>query len=181
MDINELKRKLSNLKTQIKDWVDKGKDASELVNKLHDIIDELKELGFVAQIKADYLTKEYWSKKEQSKFENQEPPCTKEPQKKIKPNQDSFILCLAWSSDNNETPEQVSKVEKYFEELALPVLDEDINIIGNRTEHVLRYEFKGSEDAFRLLKICTQFVLDAFAKSDFEKFNIAIYGKKKNY
>jgi hypothetical protein len=161
--------------------VDKGKDASELVNKLHDIIDELKELGFVAQIKADYLTKEYWSKKEQSKLENQEPPYTKEPQKKIKPNQDSFILCLAWSSDNNETPEQVSKVEKYFEELALPVLDEDINIIGNRTEHVLRYEFKGSEDAFRLLKICTQFVLDAFAKSDFEKFNIAIYGKKKNY
>jgi hypothetical protein len=29
--------------------------------------------------------------------------------------------------------------------------------------------------------MCTQFVLDAFAKTDFEKFNIAIYGKRKKY
>ena len=46
------------------------------------------------------------------------------------------------------------------------------------------YDFglmKGSEESFRLLKICTQFVLDTFAESDFDKFNIAVYGKRKNY
>jgi hypothetical protein len=48
-------------------------------------------------------------------------------------------------------------------------------------EHVKRYEFNGTEDSFRMLKMCTQFVLDAFAKTDFEKFNIAIYGKRKKY
>ena len=50
-----------------------------------------------------------------------------------------------------------------------------------KTEYVLKYEFEGSDESFRMLKICTQFVLDTFAQSDFDRFNIAVYGKKKNY
>ena len=61
------------------------------------------------------------------------------------------------------------------------ILDESHKVNEMYTEHILKYEFKGSEEAFRLLKICTQFVLDSFAETDFDKFNIAIYGKKKNF
>ena len=73
------------------------------------------------------------------------------------------------------------KVKDYFKELGLPVIDESVGEIEDRVEHVLRYEFKGSEESFRMLKMCTQFVLDTFAKTDFEKFNIAIYGKRKKF
>ena len=82
--------------------------------------------------------------------------------------------------DGAPEPIQLQKVKDYFYELCLPVLDsEDRKVTDTLTEHILKYEFKGTEESFRLLKICTQFVLDAFAQTDFDKFNIAIYGKKK--
>lgn len=184
MDINELKKKRTNLQIRIKEWVDKGKNAKELVDEYHILLDELRKNNVKVEIRADYLHKSYWEKESKNA-----PTKTheinqhiKEEEPNIKPTQDSFILCLAWTDiiDKN-TPEQINKVMDYFKELCLPLLDEEINNIDNRVEHVIRYEFKGSEESFRLLKICTQFILDSFAQSEFEKFNIAIYGKKKKY
>ena len=184
MNVNELKKKRTNLQLRIKEWVDKGKDAKELVNEYHIILDELRKNGVRAEAKADYLQKEYWDK---THPKPSQPKCynpISEPtvDKPITPSQDSFILSLAWvSGGNNEKPEQVKKVQDYFNELGLPIIDESVGEIETRMEHVMRYEFKGSEESFRMLKMCTQFVLDTFAKTDFEKFNIAIYGKKKKY
>lgn len=185
MDINELKRRRLRLRDKIKTYDSKGKDASQLVHEYYELIEELKKYGINHEIKAQYLQKSYWENKfenaSQSTQKNKSNIIKKEEQI-IKPNQDSFTLCLAWTDiTDKSTPEQIKKVMNYFEELCLPILDEDINNIDNRVEHVLRYEFKGSEESFRLLKICTQFILDSFAQSEFEKFNIAIYGKKKKY
>lgn len=184
MDVNKLKRKRINLRTKIKGLVDKGQDARELVNKHQILVDELRKYGVKIEAKADYLQKEYWDKQ----VKPSQPKCynpISEPeikQETIKLSQDTFILCLAWSASlQNETPEQVTKVMDYFKELGLPLIDESVGEIDKRMEHVLRYEFSGSEESFKMLKTCTQFVLDAFAKTDFEKFNIAIYGKKKKY
>lgn len=181
MDINDLKRQRTNLQLRIKEWVDKGKDAKQLVYEYHELLDKLRAVGVKAEAKADYLQKEYWDKQVTPKQTPKKPePEIK--QETIKPSQDTFILCLAWSASlQNETPEQVTKVMDYFKELGLPLIDESVGEIDKRMEHVLRYEFSGSEESFKMLKTCTQFVLDAFAKTDFEKFNIAIYGKKKKY
>ena len=183
MDINKLKKRRLRLRDKIKTYDTKGKDAIQLVYEYHDLIEELKKHGINHEIKATYLQKSYWDNKYKiagdKKIQLPEQP----KQEPIKPSQDSFILCLAWSelNSNEPAPTQIKKVMDYFNELCLPLLDEDVNHIDNRTEHVMRYEFKGSEESFRLLKLCTQFVLDAFAQTDFERFNIAIYGKKKNY
>lgn len=191
MDVAKLKRKRMNLRTKIRQLYDKGENVKELVYKYHEILNELQQLGVKTEIKNQYLYKEYWDDKDTSTpiKKVQLPGSTwglqqvelKEPES-IKPVQDSFILCLAWSASlANDTPEQVTKVMDYFKELGLPVIDESVGEIESRMEHVMRYEFKGTEESFRMLKMCTQFVLDAFAKTDFEKFNIAIYGKKKKY
>lgn len=183
MDINKLKKQRLRLRDKIKAYDTKGKDAIQLVYEYHDLIEELKKYGVNHEIKATYLQKSYWDNKykiaNDKKIQLPEQP----KQESIKPFQDSFILCLAWSelNSNESAPTQIKKVMDYFNELCLPLLDEDINHIDNRIEHIMRYEFKGSEESFRLLKLCTQFVLDAFAQTDFERFNIAIYGKKKNY
>lgn len=185
MNVNELKRKRINLQMRIKEWVDKGKNAKDLVNEYHILLDELRKNGIKAEIKADYLHKSYWEN-EPTKItpikSNKIDQRIKAEEPRIKPTQDSFILCLAWTDVIcKSTPAQIKKVMDYFNELCLPLIDEEVNHIDNRTEHILKYEFKGSEESFRLLKLCTQFVLDAFAQTDFEKFNIAIFGKKKNF
>ena len=185
MDINELQKERFKLRTKIREWYRKGKNAKELVLKLMEVQNELIKLGVSATNKKDYLTLEFWDKFEGNEptkpiKAQQIPQLIEEPP--IKPIQDSFILCLAWTAGpQNETPEQVKKVQDYFNELGLPIIDEEVSDTHDRLEHVLRYEFNVSEKSFRLLKMCTQFVLDAFAKTDFEKFNIAIYGKKKKY
>lgn len=183
MDIEKLKKKRTYLYMKIRKHYNAGKNVKDLVYEYHNILNELKEKGVKVEVKVDYLTKEYWQdhpipqKKISKKIQPMHPA-----ESSIKPIQDSFILCLAWSANiANETPEQVKKVQDYFQELGLPIIDESVGKIESRMEHVLRYEFNGTEDSFKMLKMCTQFVLDAFAKTDFEKFNIAIYGKRKKY
>lgn len=187
ISIAELKKERGNLQARIKDWYDKGKNAKELVYRFHEIQDELIRRGEKVTYRAEYFNLDFWdtfvekspSKPTQTYTPKPQPVIQEEP---IKPIQDSFILCLAWTAgEHNETPEQVKKVQDYFNELGLPIIDEEVSDTHDRLEHVLRYEFNGSEESFRLLKMCTQFVLDAFAKTDFEKFNIAIFGKKKKF
>jgi hypothetical protein len=177
MDVEELKKKRTYLYMKIRKYYNAGKNAKDIVYEYHNILDELRRCGVKVEVKTDYLTKEYWQDHPSLVIQNKV-----QKSKPITPSQDSFILSLAWvSGNNNEKPEQVKKVQDYFNELGLPIIDESVGEIETRMEHVMRYEFKGSEESFRMLKMCTQFVLDTFAKTDFEKFNIAIYGKKKKY
>jgi hypothetical protein len=185
MEINDLKKRRLRLRDKIKLYDLKGKDATKMVYEYHELIEELKKCGINHEIKAPYLQKSYWDnkfKKASQQIQENNSNIIKKEELLIKPTQDSFILCLAWTDIIYETtPSQIKKVMDYFNELCLPLIDEEVNHIDNRTEHILKYEFKGSEESFRLLKLCTQFVLDAFAQTDFEKFNIAIFGKKKNF
>lgn len=179
MDVEKLKKKRTYLYMKIRKYYNAGKNAKDLVYEYHNILDELRRCGVKVEVKTNYLTKEYWQDHPSLVIQNK---VQKSKSESIKPTRDSFLLCLAWSASlQNETPEQVTKVIDYFRELGLPLIDESVGEIDKRMEHVLRYEFSGSEESFKMLKTCTQFVLDAFAKTDFEKFNIAIYGKKKKY
>lgn len=174
--INDLQKKRTNLLFRIKYRIKAGKNAKDLVVEYHKIKDQLIALGVNVEIRADYLKMEYWGEKptEISKSE---------PIKEIAtPNQQHiYTLNLAWVDTTNSTPPQVQKVKDYFNDLCLKCNGEDITITPNGVEHILKYEFEGVEESFRLLKICTQFVLDSFAQSDFDKFNIAVFGKKRPY
>lgn len=191
LEIKKLKTKRFNLREKIRKYMKNGKNAKHLVIEFHEVIEKLREYGFNATIEKDYLQTEYWDNfalekpiKSQKDNKIKPTPVPKPIQNTdIKIDNKSFSLCLAWTSlDNFPTPIQINKVKGYFDELCLKVEDESSKIVSpGCTEHILRYEFEGSEESFRLLKICTQFVLDSFAESDFDKFNIAVYGKRKNY
>lgn len=181
-DISTLKRKRVNLQLRIKEWVDKGKNAKYLVIEYHQLLDQLRTHGIKVENRADYLQLEYWDEskkttikkidKKQTSIKTEDPISTK----------NSYILCLAWVEQTNNTPIQVQKVKDYFNEICLECMGTDARKVDNeKTEYILKYEFEGSDESFRLLKTCTQFVLDTFAQSDFDRFNIAVYGKKKNF
>ena len=185
-DIVTLKRKRANLHLRIKKWANKGKNAKELVVEYHQILNQLKELGVKVENRTDYLQLEYWDKfvskpKTEKKRTSVTPRSTARKENPVS-SKHSYALCLAWVEQSNETPVQVQKVKDYFEELCLKNIGADTRKVDDlKTEYVLKYEFEGSDESFRMLKICTQFVLDTFAQSDFYRFNIAVYGKKKNY
>jgi hypothetical protein len=191
-EIKKLKTRRFNLREKIRACVKKGKNAYDYVIELHEVLAKLRGFGINVSVEKDYLQIEYWNNFENSsqkpiqKPKHSKPIKSQNNENKIKENkrnQDSFSLCLAWTSiDGCPTPIQVQKVKEYFEELCMELEDESSKVCGpGCTEHILKYKFEGSEESFRLLKICTQFVLDTFAESDFDKFNIAVYGKRKNY
>lgn len=191
-EIKKLKTRRFNLREKIRTCVKKGKNAYDYVIELHEVLAKLRGFGINVSVEKDYLQIDYWdnfessSQKSTQKIHHTKPIKNQSKENKIKENkqkQDSFSLCLAWTSiDGCPTPVQVQKVKEYFEELCMELEDESSKIHDpGCIEHILRYKFEGSEESFRLLKICTQFVLDTFAESDFDKFNIAVYGKRKNY
>lgn len=182
-DIVTLKRKRANLHLRIKKWANKGKNAKELVIEYHQILNQLKELGVKVENRTNYLQLEYWDNFTSGhKTEKKRTSITPRSKEDPVSSKHSYTLCLAWVEQSDETPIQVQKVKDYFEELCLKNIGADTRKVDNsKTEYVLKYEFEGSDESFRMLKICTQFVLDTFAQSDFDRFNIAVYGKKKNY
>lgn len=182
-EIIKLQNRRFNLREKIRSYYEKNKNAYDLVVEFHDVINKLKSLGYQADVRKEYLQLEYWEN-----FQKNQKPTTiiqdKPEEKQNDPKQkDSYFLYLAWTElYKSKTPIQIQKVKDYFNELGMSVEDESVkNIDDNHKEYILRYNFEGSEDSFRMLKLCTQFVLDTFAESDFDKFNIAVYGKKKNY
>lgn len=181
-EIKKLKTKRFNLREKIRTYVKNGKNAKELVIEFHQVIQRLRELGFNASIEKDYLQLEYWDESKKTSIKKIDKKPTPIKTKDPLPIKNSYILCLAWVEQTNNTPIQVQKVKDYFSELCLECIGTDTRKVDNeKTEYILKYEFEGSDESFRMLKICTQFVLDTFAQSDFDRFNIAVYGKKKNY
>lgn len=172
--IKKLQDKRFYLRDKIRSYVKDQKNAYEIVLEYHNILSQLRDHGVHVENRADYLQLEYWVKS-----------VTNEERVNIQNDSKNnyFSLCLAWTSINGcQVPTQVKIVKEYFDELGLKLDDEDIRQTNaGYSEYVLKYEFEGPEESFRLLKICTQFILDTFAETDFDKFNIAVYGKRKNY
>lgn len=194
-EIDVLKRKRGFLSLKIRKYVLKNKNAYQFVVEYNEMTNKLINMGRKVAIQTEHLKLENWTPEGYKLAEKPMTPikstkkisevCKASEQKKteLKFKQDSYILCLAWTEvDGAPEPVQLQKVKDYFCELCLPILDTEIRkVTNNLTEHVLKYEFKGTEDAFRLLKVCTQFVLDSFAQTDFDRFNIAVFGKKKGF
>lgn len=190
-EIAKIKKRRDSLKIKIREKMNRKKPAYDLVKEFTDLTNILISQGHKLSINAECLKLENWTEsgyKDWSEkdmipvavdkaYPNKLPIKIKQ---KTKPVED-YSICLAWTEKSgSDKPVQVKKVEEFFEELCLKKLDYQVNKIDTtRSEYILKYEYPGTEDAFRLLKMCTQFVLDSFAVSDYDRFNIAIYGKKK--
>lgn len=181
--VKKLRSRRFYLRDKIRSLKNKNQNARDYVIEYLDILEQLKSFGIKAENHTDYLQLEYWDKQPTSnKHAIQKTP--KEQTTNQKPikntSEEKYTLCLAWTEVSGaELPVQIAYVKEYFNDLCLKCISDDVNEIKKGyAEHILKYEYKGTEDAFRMLKLCVQFVLDTFAKSDFDKFNIAIYGRK---
>lgn len=100
----------------------------------------------------------------------------------VKNNSDQkYTLSLAWTeSPREDISSTIDIIKDYFEDLNMNALEEENYNNGDGIEHKIKYEFEGDERAFKILKYSAQFLLDTISNTDYEKFNIAIFGKKQS-
>ena len=164
--------------------------------ELYDLTKKLRSVGKRVSDDADWLKYEYWGitedvvndvKKHPEKYISSS--STKKPvnkqitQPKISiapPKKNKYIISLAWTEDNTHNLKNtIDVIKEYFDDLDLKNVGTEQFDKGNVTEYVSKYEWVGDDESFKILKYSSQFILDTVSKSDYEKFNIAIYGKKK--
>ena len=194
-EIDKIKKRRDSLKLTIREKYMKKKPAYKWVKELDELTKQLNEIGSNVSIQVDYMKLENWTESGYKFWDEKDmvpvaspvipfdqiPKSTNQKSKQKTKPVEEYNICLAWREKvGSSKPVQVQKVEEFFGDLCLKRVDFETNKIGGDVaEYILKYEYPGTEDAFRLLKMCTQFVLDAFAQSDYDNFNIAIYGKKK--
>ena len=166
------------------------------VIELYDLTKKLRSVGKRVSDDADWLKYEYWGitedvvndvKKHPEKYissSNVKKPVNKQIiQPKISvapPKKSKYIISLAWTEDNTHNLKNtIDVIKEYFDDLDLKNVGTEQFDKGNVTEHVSKYEWVGDDESFKILKYSSQFILDTVSKNDYEKFNIAIYGKKK--
>lgn len=166
------------------------------VIELCDLTKKLRSVGKRVSDDAAWLKYEYWGitedvvndvKKHPEKYissSNIKKPVTKQiTQPKIStvpPKKSKYIISLAWTEDNTHNLKNtIDVIKEYFDDLDLKNVDTEQFDKGNVTEYVSKYEWVGDDESFKILKYSSQFILDTVSKNDYEKFNIAIYGKKK--
>ena len=159
MDINKIKRKRMNLRTKIREYINKGKDVSDLYNQYINILNELKSVGVKVSTKE---TTAYLKNLNKPKFIN--------PNNKINIEIENnyYILNLAWTGE-----ESIIGIDKYLNHIGLQYLE--VEDFGE--EHIAKYKYIGEDNGFNVIKKSTQYILDSFVSNQ----NINVYGKKLNY
>lgn len=101
-------------------------------------------------------------------------------QPKNTPVLNKHIISLAWTeSPSQDISNTIDKIKEYFDDLGIEAVEQDDYNSGAGIEHKIKYEFEGDERSFKILKYSAQFLLDTISNTDYEKFNIAIFGKKQ--
>lgn len=184
-EIEALVKKRNNLNLKVKEWVKKNKNAYQLVVEFESLTNVLKAAGRNVAIQSECLKIENWEKGGKYyhlREELQVQPTIIQKEQNTKPSNNSYVLNLSWTElFQSSEPKPIKMIQDFLSKLGLKETEKDINNNGLVVEHTIKYEYNGSDDAFNVLKAGSQFILDTFSKSDYEKFNIAIYGKKQNY
>lgn len=91
-----------------------------------------------------------------------------------------YTLSLAWTeSPTQDISNTINTIKEYFDDLDMKESECEQFSNGEETEYKIKYDFEGDERTFKILKYSAQFILDTISNTDYEKFNIAIFGKKK--
>lgn len=193
-EILVIKKRRDRLKITIRELVAKQKNAYDKVVKFNEWTDLLIKEGYKLSIKADILKLESWEEGGKYYEYRQQPtpiknttkvnstPSTKIQTESISEEEKTkkYILCLAWTDNKGDgESKQVKEIKSLINTLYMKLVDTEEVANGDRVDHILKYEFVGTHDAFSLLKQVLQWVADSFALSEMDKFNVAVYGKKK--
>ena len=183
-EIKKLKRKRDSLRTKIGEWRDRGKNAYEFTLEYKELTESLQKLGCNVESRAEWLQPEFWQKDIKIKKKKQKTEHPKKPDPPT-PKNNIYILSLAWMESSLKNQQNfngtINKVTEYLDTLGLKKVEEDFNEISNTIEKIVKYEFEGNDQSFQIVKLGTTYLLDMIAKNEYEKINIAIYGKKRNY
>lgn len=194
-EINELKRKRTNLATKIREWKEQGKNAKELAIEYQTITEKLQQCGLNVFIGADYLKADYWDKPvgtlkptvdvkvckiKTEKEYTQQRSTTELVDDKIKAI-NYYSICLAWEcKDIQEFPNGIKLIKNCFNDLGLKEISDECYQMGSCVEHMAKYRFIGDDDSFNIIKTFAQSVLDSITLIDDNKNNTTIFGKKIN-
>lgn len=181
-EIKSIKKVRYKLRENITKNINKGiktDEVKQMVLNYHDLTKQLTDAGCNVSIKLDYLQLDYWDNISNT---IQVSSIQSTPLNIINDivEQQKYIISLAWTETPNQSiSDTINKIKEYFDDMDIKEIDHDIYKNGNNLENIIKYEFDGNDGSFKILKYSAQFLLDTISHTDYEKFNIAIYGKKK--
>jgi hypothetical protein len=182
-DIKELRHKLTKLRDRVRFGNLRGADTYKYVLEYHEIMDDIKKLGGRTQTACDYLDpKSYvqidgkWVYKGNKKTKVVPQKTTNNIiDKQLVPQHKTYTLSILWISSDETKPDIIDRIGDYFNSVGVKYIKENTTQNGNQYEHILKYSFNGDDQSFKLLKRCTQFLLDELSTT--KEFNIEIFGK----
>lgn len=189
-EILALKKRRGQLSTIIRNYIERKRYAYDKVLEFIELTKKLNSYGCKLSCDNEYVKLENWEKG--GKFyhcleypKTNSVGTTKARTTKVgtTPNVEqpkTYILCLAWTDNKGDgESKQVKEIKSLINTLYMKLIDTEEVTNGDRVDHILKYEFVGTHDAFSLLKQVLQWVADSFAVNEMDKFNVAVYGKKK--
>lgn len=161
----KLKRKRMNMRTKIREHINKGKNVDKLKEEYQKILDELVSLGVNVSTKSstDYLhgpVKIYNIIKTESVGESQE---------KI----EEYKLNISWT---NKIDISIIDTLKIYLDKYCTFVSEDYNDMITRKEYTITYLYKGLETSFNQFKSYMITTLDILNTDN--KYDIGIFGNK---
>ena len=183
-NIQELKKKHYNIKEVIKNHIRRKTDCKKQVEQYLKIINELRNAGVEVNDTSSYINqalKQYNIIKvsgdnsfntQSDKIETSTIP--QEPEKSI------YKITLAWTERPGREPDNtVQIIENYFKENGAREVDRTSADFDEYKENMCSYEWNGDDKEFAILRKSANYILDVFAKNQYERFNISIFGNKK--
>lgn len=189
-EILALKHRRGQLKTIIRNYIERKRYVYDKVLEFIELTKKLNSYGCKLSCDNEYVKLENWEKGgkfyhclEYPKTNSAETSRVGTTKVGTTPNDDqpkTYILCLAWTNNKGDgESKQVKEIKSLINTLYMKLVDTEEVTNGDRVDHILKYEFVGTHDAFSLLKQVLQWVADSFAVNEMDKFNVAVYGKKK--
>lgn len=189
MDINELEKKRRSLGTLIGEWINRNKSPKDIklkVQEYFDITNQLNQTNKNICIRSKHLTPQYWDthtvedyKKDKESgslsITSQQTPQIKIVEKlKVIKEENYYILRIAWDDIDNQYKDVFDKyMQPYLQKLPIRFKTKDFSEFDNRCEWMYKYEYKGSSDAFNVIKSSIEYI------AEINGMKAEIFGKQK--
>ena len=92
----------------------------------------------------------------------------------------TYKITLAWTEKPGHKPDNTLKIiENYLTENGAKMIEDTPAEFNGYTEIMRSYKWTGGDKEFTILRKSANYILDVFAQNQYEKFNISIFGNKK--
>lgn len=186
-EIIELRRRHFNIKTTIREWVQRGKDPTPKITEYKEIVKQLNQKGIeindwtideiISNIKPNNIVKnDFYSQPIQSIQPESETVISQENEEIS----NVYRLTIAWTNDQSHPINNVVKIiEDYLIENDVKYIDNEDTTFEYNIEHIRNYSWTGDEKCFNLIKKSANYILDACSTDRYEKFNTSVFGVKR--